>query len=283
MVRRALKTNRWLVQEGVHVRPQGSYRNNTNVRKDSDMDLCAWHPGIQVMVEPGLSVPDVHQWFGYSFPTGRRIPDIAADLRREVHQALGATFGALNVHGGNKAFRVSAVPGSRADIDVVPAIRLDFIRQGRSLLYSMGRKEEGVIIYAKDGTQTMNFPHQHHENGKAKRERTAHRFKKVVRAAKRLRDELVSLGKLRRGQVPSFLVESLVYGVEDHVFLHDGDDRYGRIFRVLRRLGEQALDQSWQAAAREINDVKPLFLAGQSWSVADVRAFIACALMRLRA
>ena len=151
------------------------------------------------------------------------------------------------------------------------------------MLAAMGRVNEGVIIYARDGSQTMNFPHQHHENGKAKRERTARRFKRVVRTAKRLRDELVSLGKLRPGQVPSFLVESLVYGVEDQVFLHAEDDRYGRMSRVLLRLAEQASDQSWQAAAREINDVKPLFLAGQSWSVADARAFIAFAIMRFRA
>ena len=55
MVQRALDNNSWLVREGVQVRPQGSYHNNTNVRQDSDMDLCAWHAGIRVLTEDGLT------------------------------------------------------------------------------------------------------------------------------------------------------------------------------------------------------------------------------------
>ena len=86
------------------------------------------------------------------------IPDIAADLRRVVGHALGAAFGDAHVHGGKKAFRVSAVPGSRADADVVPAVRLDYVfKRGSGLFYSLDRVE-GVIIYAQDGTQVLNFP-----------------------------------------------------------------------------------------------------------------------------
>ena len=59
MVLAALNVNTWLRAEGVEVRSQGSYHNNTNVRQDSDMDLCAWHPGIEVMTEPGLSYSEV--------------------------------------------------------------------------------------------------------------------------------------------------------------------------------------------------------------------------------
>ena len=137
------------------------------------------------------------------------IPDIAADLRRAVGYALGAAFGDAHVHGGNKAFRVSAVPGSRADADVVPAVRIDYVfKRGSGLFYSLDRTG-GVIIYEQDGTKILNFPQQHHTNGKAKRERTKHRFKRVVRTAKRLRDELVTLRQLQPGQVPSFLIESL--------------------------------------------------------------------------
>ena len=281
MVGAALKTNNWLAQEGVQIRPQGSYHNNTNVRKDSDMDLCAWHPGIQVMVEPGLSAQEVRRWHGYTL-TGHQIPDIAAELRRQVHVALVASFGKSNVHCGNVAFRVSAVPGSRTDVDVVPAVQLHYVRRGKGLFDATERVNEGVIIYALDGSQIMNFPRQHHENGKAKRARTAHRFKKVVRTAKRLRDELVGIGNLRPGQVPSFLVESLIYGVEDDVFLHDEDDRYGRMREVLLRLEAQSRDPLWQVTACEINGIKPLFWPGQPWSVADTQAFIASALHWVR-
>ncbi len=105
LVQRALRNNAWLAREGVQVRPQGSYHNNTNVRQDSDMDLCAWHTGIRIMPEEGLSVDEVYRRLGY-YTTGGMIPDIAGNLRSEVGQALAAAFGPTNVLGGNKAFRV---------------------------------------------------------------------------------------------------------------------------------------------------------------------------------
>ena len=157
MVQGAFNDNAWLVKEGVQIRPQGSYHNNTNVRQDSDMDLCAWHPGIEVMVEHGLSDEEVNRWLGYTY-NGRMISDISVELRRAVDYALRAKFGTANVKEGNKAFRVSAVSGSRTDADVVPAIRLHYVRrQGTGLLCPL-ECIEGVIVYAKDGTTDPELP-----------------------------------------------------------------------------------------------------------------------------
>ena len=285
MVRRALSSNPWLSREGVlrQVRPQGSYHNNTNVRQDSDMDLCAWHPGIRVDVEPSLYWTQAVQSLGYSFPGGPSLLETAAALRFETARALRTAFGQDNVKEGTKAIRVSAVPGSRADADVVPAIRLHHVRKrlhGSGLSAGPFECLEGVIIYATDGTPIRNFPQQHHANGKAKRERTRRRFKRVVRTAKRLRDELVDLGRLRTGQVPSFLVESLVYLAEDRVFLFE-EDRYDRMRRVLYHLGECFSDPLWASLVVEINGVKPLFHESQPWTIADACTFVSEALWRL--
>ena len=283
MVRRALSSNPWLTREGVQVRPQGSYHNNTNVRQDSDMDLCALHPGLKVDVEPSLFWTQAVQSLGYSFASGPSIPEIAAALRFETARALRAAFGEDNVKEGTKAFRVSAVPGSRADADVVPAVRLHHVRRrdhGSGPSTKPFECHEGVIIYATDGTLIRNFPRQHHANGKAKRERTRRRFKRVVRTAKRLRDELVDLGRLRTGQVPSFLVESVVYLAEDSVFLFE-DDRYDRMRRLLYHLGERFSDPLWASLAVEINGVKPLFHESQPWTIANACTFVSEALWRL--
>ena len=282
MVRSALSRSAWLMSEGVEVRPQGSYHNNTNVRRDSDMDLCVWHPGILVRVEDGLSHEEVNRRLGYTVGSGP-IPEIAARLRREVGLVLGATFGVANVRAGNKAFRVPAVAGSRADADVVPAVCLHYVRRslpGFMSPYEPFRRTEGVIIYAEDGTATLNFPRQHQDNGKAKRARTKHRFKKVVRIAKRLRDELVKLGHLTSGQVPSFLVECLVYGVEEGAFVLE-EDRYARMRRILGRIDTQVRSPDWTRVAVEINEVKLLFHHTQPWTVDDAQAFVTAALRRL--
>lgn len=62
------------------------------------------------------------------------------------------------------------------------------------------------------------LPAPHNQNGIAKRAQTQHRFKKVVRSLKHLRDELVELKLIGPKQAPSFLIECLVYAVEDYHF-----------------------------------------------------------------
>src|SRR5215211_7203291 len=41
MVREVLAPNRWLSSQGVKIFPQGSYYNNTNVRREAAIDLRA--------------------------------------------------------------------------------------------------------------------------------------------------------------------------------------------------------------------------------------------------
>src|SRR6266851_4967629 len=54
MVRGALADNEWLIAQGVTIKPQGSYHNNTNVRLQADMDLRAMHPNLKVEYAPGV-------------------------------------------------------------------------------------------------------------------------------------------------------------------------------------------------------------------------------------
>ena len=140
------------------------------------------------------------------------------------------------------------------------------------------REIEGVAIFDLDGARTVNFPALHHDNGKRKHADTARRFKKAVRILKCLRDELVELGRLRKGQIPSFLVECLVHSVPDGVF-HLGDDRYDRVRNLLVALDTALSDRQHCFGLREVNRIKPLFAPflgrSQPWSADDARTFIA--------
>jgi hypothetical protein len=282
MVRGALLQSSWLVAEGVQVRAQGSYHNNTNIRLDSDMDLCACHPSAHVDYGGGLSPPLVDAALGYVL-IGRTIGEVVQRLRLELANALSAQFGAQQVTQGSKALTVAALPGSRAPVDVVPALRLHCVRRTGIGLASSMVVVEGIIIFGTDGSETWNFPAQHHENGKQKRARTGLRFKKLVRSLKRLRDELVEAGYLGEGRVPSFLIESLTYRVEDGYFTVEADDRYDRLRRVLYRMGEQMADPLFVTSALEVNDFKLLFGAHQPWSADNARGFVRTALWRLEA
>lgn len=285
-VRQALRANRWLASEGVMINPQGSYHNNTNVRREADMDLCALHPMLAVEAAPGVPYDFARAQVGGYYHTGQSNWAVAARMRDEIVASLnsGSAFGPQVIRHGPKAVTVSGVPNSRAPVDIVPAVRLHYLVQISPLsLAPSFRAIEGIAIFCANGRIIRNFPQQHHENGIAKRACTGLWFKKVVRSLKSLRDELVGLGRLQDGQVPSFLIECLVYRVEDEFFVVPCDDRYDRVRRVLLRIRDQLANDLYSMFMFEINDVKPLFANTQPWTVGDVRTFVAAALARLAA
>lgn len=276
-VREIMAKNKWLVDEGVSIEPQGSYFNNTNVRQESDIDLRAVHRMLDVVYGDGVIEQAADTVLGYT--AGVPFGQVNAELRRQMVDVLAGEFGILNVEDGGKAIRVKSVPGSRAPVDVVPCFGLRFV----SLFAGQYVVSEGIAIFPRTGPKIFNFPDQHHRNGIDKRANTLHRFKRNVRMLKRLRDELVELGIVPKGHVPSFLIECLVYEVEDEHFLVEADDRYDRLLRIVRRINERLNDQSWVNGATEINGIKFLFRSAQPWTVDAAKKFAAAAWSRLMA
>ena len=127
---------------------------------------------------------------------------------------------------------------------------------------------KGVAILSSSEQWTINFPEQHSANGIAKRARTAHRFKRVVRVFKRLRSYMEQRDQLP-AKAPCFLVECLVYAVEDRYFLVSTDDRYGRVRRIAHRIQEILGDRVKVDAMTGINEIKPLFHPTPGWKHAD--------------
>ena len=276
MVRAAVGRSDWIVSQGVSVLPQGSYFNNTNVRLDADMDLRAVHPLKHYVYLPGViqEYADSALKVAYS---GETFEAVSARMRTELAAELGRAFGAANVDAsGDKAIQVKELPGSRAKVDIVPAFMLREVSWNSNA--SRYDVTHGVTIVSKSWKYTYNFPDQHHENGKSKRAATAQRFKKVVRMLKWMRGDLPHFDP---AWCPSFLVECLVYAVEDDYFLVERDDRYDRLRRIVYRLGEKLADAGWRARAAEINGVKLLFGPHQPWTPEGAAAFVEAAWKRL--
>jgi hypothetical protein len=279
MVRGALSSSQWLIDAGASVLPQGSYHNNTNVRQTADQDLRSVHPFLKIECADVLNLAGQRQRLGIT-DVGQTFAGVIARMRLEIDVALAMKFGWLNLDtSGTKATRVLALPGSRAPVDVVAAFRYVWV-MGNGL--GGLKEEEGIAILGKDNKWTHNFPIQHHDNGIAKRANTLHRFKKVVRSLKRLRDELVTARVLGPKQCPSFLIECLTYAVEDFYFLATGpDERYDRIVQIVERMDALLDDDQWILSATEINGIKYLFRDGQAWTLADARTFVRAAYTRL--
>lgn len=274
----AVRKNSWLMSEGVTLLPQGSYHNRTNVRREADIDLRLVHPSIQVQYAPSVFYPTTyHQQKYSSLPL--TYAQISDRMRLEIIDALRNEFGDYNLDtSGNKAIAVKGQTGSTAKIDVVPAFVLDYVTQHSILSEPVIAK--GVAILGRDGQFTYNFPEQHTANGRAKRERTAHRFKKMVRIFKRIRDELKSSG-IKAANVPSFLIECLVYNVADEHFLFTSDDNYGRVKRIAQEIYTQAHSPFSQTMAKEISGLKMLYGTHQAWTLEQTKAFTSAVLSHL--
>lgn len=279
MVHSALRENKWLVNEGVVISPQGSFTNRTNVRNEADIDLRVQHPLLRIECDSNVNFQAAYQ-AGTYFDSGRSFADLAQNMRKEISRDLKARFGKGAVNDtGKKAIRVDGVAGSRGEVDVVPCFTLHHIRAGAGFVpFST---VHGVAILSTDGNWTLNYPEQHIANGRRKRTTTGHQFKRVVRIVKRLQTDMEEYGVLEE-RVPSFLIECLVYLVEDHHFVYN-EDRYDRIRRILTRVSE-ILAQGGLLSPyflSEINGIKPLFGGDQAWTLEKAQRFVHAALRHL--
>lgn len=265
----AIANNGWLNAQRIKITGQGSYFNRTNVRRDADIDLRIVHPLLKVEYHENVHRPAADQLLSYS-DGGLTFDQIFTGLRVNLVKDLTTRFGRTNVDVGKKAIRIKGITGSRAEVDVVPAIRLHHV----TWLSDANRYHtlEGVAILSTDGRWTFNFPDQHAANGRAKRARTGHQFKRVVRIFKRMQSDMLKTGALK-AKVPSFLIECLVYCVDDYYFQVQGDDRYGRVQRIAWQMRVLLADRQIAGGLTEINDIKWLFHPAQAWTYEDALAF----------
>src|SRR5438309_11871699 len=85
----------------------------------------------------------------------------------------------------------------------------------------------------------INWHKQHYGSGIRRNEETKHRFKRVTRILKRLRNEMREQGdSIQRAAAdapPSFLLECLVYSAPDECFTND-ETYYDDVRSVIRSM-----------------------------------------------
>lgn len=247
-IQKAITASDQFRNRSIRVFAQGSYMNRTNVRLNSDVDICVLYKGGYFHdVAPGLTQvgadDDVPGTYGY--------PQFKDDLG----SALTDHFGADGVTRGEKAFDVHENT-YRIDADVIPCFAYRWYIDRHSYA-------EGVAFIPDGGHLIFNFPQQHYDNGVAKNERTGRRFKPAVRILKRLRDCMSEDGNSGASSMASFLIESLAWNVPDEGFGHStftADVRW-----VLAHLFNETRADSTCNEWTEVNGIKYLFRPSQPW------------------
>ena len=255
-IRKAISASEKLKDLDITVFPKGSYRNRTNARLSSDVDICVLCRDIINVQYPegmtddntGLS-PAIYHY---------------SDYKNDVENALVGYFESGTVTRGNKAFDVHENT-YRVDSDVVACFVHRRYRQNGTWL-------EGECLHPDNGGTIINWSNRNYDNGVEKNKATGNRFKAVVRILKRLRNEMADSSYEIAENLPSFLIECLVYNVPNQAFGHD--IYIADVGGVLAHLCVNTRKDSDCEKWREVNELKYLFRPSKPWPREQANTFL---------
>jgi hypothetical protein len=262
MVREAIGAHAVFDRSKLLIYAKGSYPNNTNVRRDSDVDIAVeLQDCVYIEHLPGITPPASSSSTSYTGPWTR------SSWRSQVKAALINKFGAPAVDASGKiAINVSAIAGSRPSTDIVPSFDYRRYDDTAHTIVNVG----SCVFPSDGGSMIVNWPQQQLENGRTKNTATGGRYKSYVRALKNAENKLAADGTIT--DLPSYFIECLGYNVPNDV-LQVGDLDAG--FRAtLVNLWERITDGSAAEEIKEPNRLKWLFKGAKSWSVADAKSLV---------
>lgn len=184
---------------------QGSYGNDTNIYKESDVDVIICLDSIftydlsNLPPEQNQAFTAVHGAATYTH----------THFREDVLTALYARFGA-HVKPGTKAAMIEPLHNRRkADVLIATQHR----KYNRYVSATDESFVKGISFHKSDGTRVANYPKQHRENMITKNQATNEWFKHIVRIFKNARQKLIEQGVIDVGVAPSYYLEGLLYNV----------------------------------------------------------------------
>jgi hypothetical protein len=269
----AIRAHSFLSGLALSVYAKGSYKNNTNVRRDSDVDVAVEYTDILLFdYQGGATREEVWQ--------ARRIEPYSGPLlgaaglfdidrfKDSIGEALVEAFGQSAVTRSNKVFTVRESSRSLA-ADVVPCTTHD-------QHYSATGYNRGIQLLAdrEPRRSIVNYPQQHLDNGIAKNKATSKRFKALVRILKNLENRMVD--EDASPVVASYLIESLVWNVPDHLLLTPSTWA-GRVREVLGYIWRDTEADESERRWFEVNSIKYLFHPTQRWTREEARNFVLAA------
>jgi hypothetical protein len=241
---------------------QGSYRNDTNIYADMDVDVV-----VQLNDQFMYDISDLPSANQTLFDGAYRNASYSwRDFRRDVLIALQAYYGASRVEEHNYVLKVVPRPG-RLAADVL--VCTTFFEYSAFQSTSNYKRVEGVaFLTSKEAhpRRVVNYPKQHYDNGVAMNQRTDDWYKRTIRIFKNARNYLIEQGRIKASLAPSYFIESLLYKVPDHLFT---TSYAGTLERVLTWLSTANFEKFYCR-----NELVWLFgNSSEQWSIKDAQAF----------
>ena len=203
-IRNALDTYEWPNGVNFEVYLQGSYKNNTNIRGDMDVDVVvqlnsAFYSNFSEEQKRYLGlIPESYGW---------------SDFRADVLSALKDYYDSGMIAEGNKSIKVKSTGGC-LPADVVVCTQYRKYRSLNSRDYV-----EGMTFWTRNkNRQVINYPKLHYENGVSKHQKTSGWYKKSVRMFKNIRNYIKENNYIPNNLAPSYFLECLLYNMPNENF-----------------------------------------------------------------
>jgi hypothetical protein len=211
-IRTALARHTWPDRVKYEVYLQGSYRNDTNIRGDSDVDVVAELQSTFIPDKSHLSAAELAAYDMWN----KKADYSWLEFRADTLAALREYYGSALVTEGPRALKVKGASG-RLDADVIVCLTHKTFRRYATLF-----DEEHVLgitfFIPAEERWIVNYPKQHSDNATTKHQATDGWFKPSVRLFKNIRTRLVEDGKLGDGIARSYFIECLLGNVPNDKF-----------------------------------------------------------------
>ena len=261
MIREAVTSYFKLSDCSMSIFAQGSYANNTNVRQNSDVDICIMSTStVFCNYVEGKTDKD----YGYTPGTISFY-----DYKAYIIEALKNKFGAAAITIGNKCVNIKT-NSYHVNADVVPAFQYrDF-----KIINSINPQKyiEGIKYLSSTGEQVINYPKDHIENGKQKNIDTNHEYKKLVRIMKHIRNEMVDKGIVNGDKITSFLIECLIWNLPNDI-ITNSNTWAGTVQKSIAYLWNKINDNQHKEWG-EVSERLYLFHSNRKWTAEETKSFL---------
>ena len=216
-IRRALNSGDWPQGVIYDIYLQGSYKNDTNIRGDSDVDvvvelISAFSSNLTDEEKRLLRLtPATYGW---------------SEFMRDALNTLQTYYGHGQIKQGNKCINLAPTTG-RLPADII-------ICSTYKWYSNLSVVADGIIFWTHgNNQQIISYPKIHYDKCVTKNGETNGLFKPSVRMFKNARSYLVDQGVIDEKVAPSYLLECLIYGVPSNNFVGDFQNTYCNIVNWL--------------------------------------------------
>lgn len=205
---------------------QGSYRNDTNIRAESDVDIVTKTQSIFYYDISALSAADQEEYRKNTPAANYSVPQFKSEVMDWLHLHYGTDLDTT----GNKALTIAARNNRRkADILVCATFKRYYYAGFMGIQFV-----EGIKFFTNDGQWVENYPVLHSDNLTARHQESDGWLKPTIRILKNMRNRARDAGILPQGVAPSYYIEGLLYNVPLDCFGRSYSDTIFACLRWLR-------------------------------------------------